>query len=134
MNRKSKLTIILVVLLLLAGCAAKQVPGPTQTSQEAQAFKAVSIAFDAYDLGMSSLRMLQVNKIITLTKYTSIKDKYAWPLYRAIVAAQAAAEAYSQAPTDAMLGKVTAALVAVADSQREFTKVVQGVQGSDHAT
>lgn len=132
-SRKSLYRLVIITILCInlvsLGCAAKQVPGTSHTSQEAQTFKAVSIAFDAYDLAMSSLRMLQTNKIITLAKYNSIKDQYAWPLYRAIVAAQAAAEAYAKAPGEATLAKVTAALIAVADSQREFTKTIQSVQG-----
>ena len=120
--------VIVSINLVSMGCAGKQVVPGSTTSQAALAYKAVDTAYMAYDLAMSSLRMLQVNKIITLTQYNSIKDRVGWPVYHALVAAQAAAELYAKTPSDTALEKVKLALEAVAVAQAGFTKVVQGVQ------
>lgn len=131
MNRKRNLSIVLVVLFLLAGCASigKQSTGTSQPSAEAVAYKALSVAFDAYDLGMTSLRMLQKNKIITTATYNQIKEKVAWPLYKAIVAGEAATEKYAKVKDDSTLAQLTAALEVVAEAQESFTGAVAKVQG-----
>ena len=131
MNRKRNLAVILVIMFLLAGCAStgKQATGTTQPSTEAVAYKALSVAFDAYDLGMTSLRMLQKNKIITTATYNQIKEKVAWPLYKAIVAGEAAAEKYAATKDASTLAQLTAALEVVAEAQKGFTSAVAKVQG-----
>lgn len=130
------LILCLASMFLVTSCAQKNsLPGetPTQTqSPEAIAFKAVTVAFDAYDLGMISLRTLQKANIITQVQYDATKKAVAWPLYNAIVAAEKAAQAYSTAkPADkeSLYGKMTAALGAVAGSQKEFTALVTSLQG-----
>ena len=134
MKGKRNLAIVLVIMFLLAGCAStgKQATGTTGTSQpstEAVAFKALTVAFDAYDLGMTSLRMLQKNKIITTATYNQIKEKVAWPLYHAIVAGEAAAEKYAKVKDSSTLAQLTAALEVVAEAQKGFTSAVAKVQG-----
>ena len=134
MNRKRNLVIVLVILLFLVGCAGKQTTTTTQPSPEAVAFRAITMAFDAYDMGMFTLRTLQQspNHIITTAQYESIKTKVAWPLYRAIVAAEAAAEKYAAAPAadkDSLYEKLLQALLAITNSQKEFMQVIQSLQG-----
>jgi hypothetical protein len=139
-HRKLKfLALALVLLLALApACSPKAITtgepaGQAQTqSPEAIAFKTVSIAFDAYDLGMLSLRTLQRTKIITQVQYDAAKKGVAWPLYNAIVAAEKAAHAYATAkPADkeGLYGKLTQAIFAMAGSQKEFTSLVTSLQG-----
>lgn len=129
----------LMATLLAPACAPKsslpvaqpQTQGQ-QESPEALAFKAVTVAFDAYDLGMISLRTLQKAKIITQAQFDSAKKAVAWPLYNAIVAAEKTAQAYStgsSADKQSLYGKMTAALTAVAGSQKEFTALVGSLQG-----
>lgn len=127
---KRKLVVLLVVLLLLAGCAGKTA-GVSNPTIEAVSFKTVSLAFDAYDLGMTTLRTLQKTKVITAAQYTNFKDKYGWPLYLSIKAADDAAQQYAAAPKESkasLEGKLTAALQALADNQGKFVKVVNDAQ------
>lgn len=134
-HRKSKFLVLLLVLALALACSPKPVTtgGETPTqSPEAIAFKTVSIAFDAYDLGMLSLRTLQRTKIITQVQYDAAKKDVAWPLYNAIVTADKAAQAYATAkPADkeSLYGKLTQAFLAMAGSQKEFTALVASLQG-----
>ncbi len=130
MNRK-RLAIVLVVLLLLAGCAGKQVAGTNQPSPEAVAYKAISVAFDAYDLGMTSLAAMHRGNLISTSQFEAVKKKVVWPLYTAILAAEAAAQEYALAPAaskESVQGNLTKALEAVATAQKEFTKAVGKVQ------
>jgi hypothetical protein len=132
MNRKRNLTIILVLLMILAGCAGKTGTTPATPSIEAVSYKAITMAYDAYDLGMRTLRILQTNKIITLEQYNTVKDKVGWPVYKALVVAQDAAQAYALAPAAGKAtaeGKLTAALEALAGVQAQFTAAVKQLQG-----
>lgn len=129
MIAKRKVVAVIVVLLLLAGCAGKA--GVSNPTIEAISFKTITLAFDAYDLGMTTLRTLQRTKVITQAQYTSFKDKYGWPLYQSIKAADDAAQQYAAAPKESkasMEGKLTEALKALADNQGKFVKVVNDAQ------
>jgi hypothetical protein len=130
MRRRRDIAIVLVLLMVLAGCA-KTTTTPATPSIEAVSYKAITLAYDAYDLGMRTLRILEQNKIITAEQYTAVKDKVGWPVYKALVAAQTAAQAYALAPAADKAtaeGKLTAALEVLATNQANFVEVVKSLQ------
>lgn len=132
--KTNRLLPILLICLLIFGCATSggNVKPPAPVSQEAVAYKAVSIAFDAYDVSMVTLRTLQTANLITLAQYEKIKKDVAWPLYNTIVAADSAAQKYAAAlPADKqnLYDQLTQALVAVAASQKELATTIKSLQG-----
>lgn len=131
---RANLLVLLLAFLLIFGCATSggNVQKPVTISQEAIAFKAVSIAFDAYDLSMTTLRTLQTANLITLTQFEKVKKNISWPLYNSIVAADSTAQKYAAAlPADKqnLYDQLTQALVAVAASQKELATVIKSLQG-----
>lgn len=131
---KTNRLMVLLVCLLVMSCATSggNVKPPAPISQESVAYKAVSIAFDAYDVSMVTLRTLQTANLITLTQYEKVKKDVAWPLYNAIVAADSVAQKYAAAlPADkqTLYDQLTQALVAVAASQKELATTIKSLQG-----
>lgn len=133
MNPNRRLIAVIVVLLLLAGCAGTTgtkpigATGTNQPSVEGASAYAINLAYDLYDTEMKALRLLQVQKVITEEKYQILKDKYGWPFYLAVKAADDAAQQYAAAPDADRAtfgGKLTTALNAMADSKAKFKKVV----------
>lgn len=133
MNRKRNLTAVLVILFILIGCAGKGVVNTTQpTSVEGIAFKTITLAFGAYDLGMTTLRTLERNKVITSAKYKSIKDSVAWPFYKALMAAETAAQEYATSPAvskTTVEGKLNQALLSLNTFQSIFIETIQDIGG-----
>jgi hypothetical protein len=87
------------------------------------------MAFDAYDLGMTSLRTLQKQKIITEAQYQDVKNKVGWPFYNAIKAADSAANAWVAATSDSTYTRMVTALQEVANAQKDFTTLITSLQG-----
>jgi len=87
------------------------------------------MAFDAYDLAMSSLRTLEQQKVITTAKYTEIKDKFGWPCWKAIKAADIAANAWVSSKNASNYDKMNAAFTAMYDVQKLLNTQVTQLQG-----
>jgi hypothetical protein len=87
------------------------------------------MAFDAYDLGMTALRTLQKQKIITKAKYIEIKDKYGWPCWRAIKAADIACNTWIGSKNDANYDKMNTAFEAMYETQKLLNNQVIQLQG-----
>jgi hypothetical protein len=102
---------------------------PQPQSAKAIAYKSMDMAFDAYDLGMTTLRTLQKSGVITAAKYTEIKDKVGWPAYNAIKAADDAVQAWAAAETTSNYDKMTAAFQVMTASQKSFTDLLTSLQG-----
>jgi hypothetical protein len=89
----------------------------------------VALAFDAYDLGMTTLRTLQSQKLITSERYTEIKDKFGWPCWRAIKAADLAVEAWYTHKNASTLSQMNAAFETMYELQKLLSTQVVQLQG-----
>jgi hypothetical protein len=138
--RNFLMTWILVGILIFSagmyGCGGGQAVPPTTPVTQTQvqspkmiAFKTVDMAFDAYDFGMTTLRTLQQQKVITAAQYDSVKAKVGWPFYNAIKLADDAMQAWVAAGTDSAYGKMNAAFQGLVDAQKNFTALVNSLQG-----
>ena len=126
--------LLLLSLLLILGCPPKQttVPGvPSQSSQSAEsvAYKTVLMAFDAYDLGMITLRTLQKQNIITEAQYTAIKDKYGWPCWTALKAADVAVNTWVTTKSTSDFEKMNAAFTGMYEIQKLLSNQITQLQG-----
>ena len=126
------LLVLLTMFLALAGCQSLQpgisAPGLSQ-SPEAIAYKAVLLAFDAYDLGMTTLRTLEQQKVITSAQYASIKDTYGWPAWKAIKAADVAVNAWVGSKSDSTYTQLQTAFAAMYEAQKLLSTEVTQIQG-----
>lgn len=126
--------VLLLILLFVFGCATGggNVQPPAPVSQEAVAFKAVSTVFEAYDMSMTALRILEASNLITFDQFNKIKKDIAWPLYNSIVAADVIAQRYATAPAaekQNLYDQLTQALAAVAAGEKELATVIKSIPG-----
>ena len=135
-NRPVACFLLALLITSLAACGGQvatqpgATPVPAQSqSQEAVAYKAVALAFDAYDLGMTTLRTLQVQKIITSAQYASIKDTYGWPAWKAIKAADVAVNAWVAVKSDSAFTQMQGAFTAMYEAQKLLSTNVTQLQG-----
>jgi len=116
------------------GCAPKATV-PTiggqvqvQTTPKALAYKTISAAFSAYDLGMTTLRTLQQKGVITAAQYEKVKNDVGWPFYNAIKSADTAVEGWVKIDDASSYGKAFAALDDLTGAQKDFTATIASVQ------
>jgi len=87
------------------------------------------MAFDTYDLGMTTLRTLQKQKIITSAQYTSVVDNFGWPCWKALKAADVAADAWMAAKSATTLEAMNTAFTAMSDVQKLLSGEITKLQG-----
>jgi hypothetical protein len=87
------------------------------------------MAFDAYDLAMSSLRTLQKLDKITEAQFQSIKEKYGWPCWRAIKAADVAVSAWASNKSASNQAKMDAAFDSMYQLQKLLAAQVTQLKG-----
>ena len=137
LRKRNQLPLYLLLLLslfLILGCPPKltTTPGvPSQPSQSAEsvAYKTVLMAFDAYDLGMITLRILQKQKIITEAQYTAIKDKYGWPCWTALKAADVAVNTWISTKNAADFEKMNQTFTSMYELNRLLSNQITQIQG-----
>lgn len=112
-----------------SGTSGTSVTTVTQQSPKMIAFKTVDMAFDAYDFGMTVLRTLQQQKVITEAQYQDVKTKVGWPFYNAIKLANDAMQSWVAAGNDSTYGKMITAFQGLVTAQKNFTTLVTSLQG-----
>lgn len=130
-TRRKPVWLAAVLLVFIMSC----VPSATVSKQETPeqfAFKTINLAFDLYDLGMTTAATLHRTKVITTQQWTQVKDT-GRVLWKAIQSAEAAAENYAKAKsTDpqraTLFGEMDRAITAMLGSKKEFLSLVEAVQ------
>jgi len=129
--RKS-LWLAVALLVWVLGCPPPPGTVAKQETLEQYAYKTIKLAFDLYDLGMTTAATLHRNKVITDQQWTTVKDK-GRVLWNAVRAAEAVSEKYAAAkPGDpektALLNDMDRAIGAMLGSKQEFLALIEALQ------